>query len=175
MAKIGRFEDMEVWQQARMIVKKIYSITCQGKFSRDFGLREQIQRAAISIMSNIAEGFERGTNKEFIQFLFIAKGSAGEVRSQLYIALDLGYIEEDTFNSLNADLISISSQISGFIQYLKSSEMRGTEAMRKYEQQILNLESDNLESKVSPVECLGMTFPDDEDRRKYFLKYSMRR
>ncbi len=86
MAKIERFEDMEVWQQARKIVKKIYSITCQGKFSRDFGLREQIQ---------------------------------------LYIALDLGYIEKDTFNSLNADLISISSQISGFIQYLKSSEMRG--------------------------------------------------
>jgi four helix bundle protein len=125
MATIERFEDMEVWQQARIIVKKIYSATCQGKFSRDFGLREQIQRAAVSIMSNIAEGFERGTNKEFIQFLFIAKGSAGEVRSQLYIALDLGYIENDTFNSLNADLTSISRQISGFIQYLKSSEMRG--------------------------------------------------
>jgi len=76
-------------------------------------------------MSNIAEGFERGTNKEFIQFLYIAKGSAGEVRSQLYVALDLGYIKQDTFDSLNSDLLSISKQLSGFIQYLQSSSLRG--------------------------------------------------
>ena len=76
-------------------------------------------------MSNIAEGFERGSNKEFIQFLFIAKGSAGEVRSQLYVALDLGYIEKDIFEELNTELITISQQLSGFLKYLRSSEMKG--------------------------------------------------
>ena len=90
MSTIDKFEDMEVWQNARSITKKTYICSGSGQFSKDYGLRDQIQRAAVSIMSNIAEGFERGSNKEFIQFLFIAKGSAGEVRSQLYVALDLG-------------------------------------------------------------------------------------
>ena len=125
MPKIERFEDIEAWEKARGIVKNVYTACSQGGFSRDFGLRDQIQRAAVSIMSNIAEGFERGTNKEFIQFLFIAKGSAGEVRSQIYIALDLGYIVQDVFDSLNSDLLSISKQLSGFIQYLKSSSLKG--------------------------------------------------
>ena len=125
MAKIQIFEDMEVWQQARTIAKAVYACSRQGELSRDFGLRDQLQRAAVSIMSNVAEGFERGTNKEFIQFLFIAKGSAGEVRSQLYIARDLEYIDENTFNQLNAALLSISRQISGFIQYLRSSNLKG--------------------------------------------------
>jgi four helix bundle protein len=125
MAKIKRFEDMEIWQQARGITKMIYSHSQSGGFGHDFGLRDQIRRAAVSIMSNIAEGFERGTNKEFIQFLYIAKGSAGEVRSQLYVAYDLGYIEKDTFDQLHADLISLSKQISGFIQYLQTSNIRG--------------------------------------------------
>ena len=124
MAKIKKFGNMEVWQQARSITKAIYVSSRQGEFARDFGLRDQIQRAAVSIMSNIAEGFERGTNKEFIQFLFIAKGSAGEVRSQLYIALDLGYIEKDTFDHMNTDLLSISRQISGFVQYLQASNLK---------------------------------------------------
>ena len=125
MSTIEKFEDMEVWQHARSIAKAVYIHSKQGQFSKDYGLRDQIQRAAVSIMSNIAEGFERGTNKEFIQFLFIAKGSAGEVRSQLYIAFDLGYIEKDEFENLNAELISISQQLSGFIKYLRSSEMKG--------------------------------------------------
>jgi four helix bundle protein len=125
MAKLERFEDLEVWQQSRMIAKNIYIASSQGQFARDFGLRDQIRRAAVSIMSNIAEGFERGTNKEFIQFLYIAKGSAGEVRSQLYVALDLGYIEKDRFDQLNTDLLSLSRQISGFVQYLQSSSFKG--------------------------------------------------
>jgi len=116
MAKIERFEDMEIWQQARDITRTIYFHSQQGGFARDFGLRDQIRRAAVSIMSNIAEGFERGTNKEFIQFLYIAKGSAGEVRSQLYVAFDLGYIDKNTFGTIHADLLSLSKQISGFIQ-----------------------------------------------------------
>ncbi|HQO65044.1 MAG TPA: four helix bundle protein, partial [Syntrophorhabdus sp.] len=106
MAKIEKFEDIEAWEKARRIAKNVYAACRQVEFSRDFGLRDQMQRAAVSIMSNIAEGFERGTNKEFIQFLFIAKGSAGEVRSQLYLALDLGYINQDVFDSLNSDLLS---------------------------------------------------------------------
>jgi four helix bundle protein len=125
MPKIERFEDIEAWEKARRIAKNVYAACRQGEFSRNFGLRDQIQRAAVSIMSNIAEGFERGTNKEFIQFLFIAKGSAGEVRSQIYIALDLGYIVQDVFDSLNSDLLSISKQLSGFIHYLQSSSLRG--------------------------------------------------
>ena len=125
MAKLGRFEDIEAWQKARELTREIYRVTKQGAFAKDFGLRDQIRRAAVSIMSNIAEGFERGSNKEFIQFLFIAKGSAGEVRSQLYIAFDLGYIGKEAFEQLNADLISISRQISGFVKYLHSSSLRG--------------------------------------------------
>ncbi|HPW37434.1 MAG TPA: four helix bundle protein [Syntrophorhabdus sp.] len=125
MAKIEKFEDIEAWEKARRIAKNVYAACRQVEFSRDFGLRDQMQRAAVSIMSNIAEGFERGTNKEFIQFLFIAKGSAGEVRSQLYLALDLGYINQDVFDSLNSDLLSISKQLSGFISYSLASSLRG--------------------------------------------------
>jgi len=90
MAKIERFEEIEAWQDARLLVKGIYEVTDGGRFARDFGLRDQIRRAAISTMSNIAEGFERGSDKDFIRFLYMAKASAGEVRSQLYVAMDLG-------------------------------------------------------------------------------------
>jgi len=83
MGTIERFEDIEAWREARVLVKRIYEVTAQGRFARDFGLRDQIRRAAISTMSNIAEGFERGSNKEFVHFLYVAKASAGEVRSQL--------------------------------------------------------------------------------------------
>ena len=125
MAPIEKFEDMDVWQHARFMAKSIYSISREGKLSRDYGLRDQIQRAAVSVMSNIAEGFERGSNKEFIQFLFIAKGSAGEIRSQLYVAFDLGYIPENKFKKLNTEVLIISQQLSGFIKYLKESKMTG--------------------------------------------------
>jgi four helix bundle protein len=90
MANISKFEEIEAWCKARLLTKEIYAATSQGEFAHDFALRDQIRRASVSIMSNIAEGFERGGNKEFRQFLFMAKGSAGEVRSQLYIALDIG-------------------------------------------------------------------------------------
>ncbi|TAK06448.1 four helix bundle protein, partial [bacterium] len=89
---VKSFEDLEVWKETRRLSKEIYAATQDAKFSKDFGLRDQIRRAAVSVMSNIAEGFERGGNQEFIQFLYIAKGSCGEVRSQLYVALDQGYI-----------------------------------------------------------------------------------
>jgi four helix bundle protein len=116
MSAILKFEEMERWQKARTIAKTVYLLSEKEKFSRDYGLRDQIRRASVSIMSNIAEGFERGTNKEIIQFLYIAKGSSGEVRTQLYIAFDLGYINKDEFENLSAELLALSKQISGFIK-----------------------------------------------------------
>ncbi|MBI2175020.1 MAG: four helix bundle protein [Candidatus Omnitrophica bacterium] len=89
---IKYFEDLEVWKEARQLARRVYQITQDTAFSRDFGLRDQIRRAAVSVMSNIAEGFERGGYQEFTQFLYVARGSCGEVRSQLYVALDQGYI-----------------------------------------------------------------------------------
>lgn len=120
--KIQRFEDLEIWQQARNYVRDIYFQTGKGNFSRDYGLRDQIRRASISIMANIAEGFERNTKKEFIQFLFIAKGSCGESRSHLYVAYDLKYIEEKDFIRLKDQAETISRSIAGFIKYLKNDK-----------------------------------------------------
>ena len=100
MAKIERFEKLIAWQKARELTQAIYEVTRQGAFAKDFGLSSQIQRAAVSIMSNIAEGFERGGRGEFHQFLSTAKASCAEVRSQLYVALDVGYLEQSTFEKL---------------------------------------------------------------------------
>lgn len=119
--KIERFEELEVWQMARELVKYIYDITNEKYFLKDFGLKDQIRRSAVSIMANIAEGFERKSNKEFIQFLFIAKGSCGEVRSHIYVASDLGYINDEISESLHNKTITISKSLSGFIKYLSKS------------------------------------------------------
>ena len=116
---IETFEDMEVWQVSRQLVKDIYVITAAKAFGRAYALRDQIRRAAISINSNIAEGFDRGSNKEFAQFLAMSKGSAAEVRSQLYLALDLGYIEVEKFASLKGQLLKLSRQLSAFRRYLQ--------------------------------------------------------
>jgi four helix bundle protein len=121
MASYEKFEDLQVWQAARTLVREIYLCTQSGSFVKDMGLRTQIQRSAISVMSNIAEGFERSGNKEFSHFLYLAKGSAGEVRSQLYPALDLGYLDQKTFTLLNDSARSISKQLSGFIKYLNQT------------------------------------------------------
>lgn len=102
MATIERFEDIKAWQTARDLVSAVYRVSGKGKFEKDFGLRDQIRRASVSVMSNIAEGFERCSDREFHRFLYIAKGSAGEVRSQLFVALDLGYMTSDEFNDLRA-------------------------------------------------------------------------
>lgn len=100
MSRVERFEDLIAWQKARMLTKAIYETTRQGPFAKDFGLATQIQRAAVSIMSNIAEGFERGGHGEFFRFLSIAKASCAEVRSQLYVALDVSYLDRPTFARL---------------------------------------------------------------------------
>jgi len=120
MGTVKQFEDLRVWQEARGLVREVYKVTKQRAFVRDFALRDQITRAAISSMSNIAEGFERGSRKEFVQFLNIAKGSNGEVRSQLYIALDQEYIDERKFGELRESALGLSRRLAKFITYLES-------------------------------------------------------
>jgi four helix bundle protein len=113
MSKIEKFEDLIAWQKARELTKQIYSVTAKKPFSSDFGLREQIQRATVSIMSNLAEGFERGGSSEFHQFIVIAKASCAEVRSQLYTALDIGYITKEEFDVVNNLAVEVSRIIGG--------------------------------------------------------------
>ena len=125
MASIEKFEDIEAWQKARELTREIYRVTNDGGFSRDFGLRDQIRRASVSIMSNIAEGFGRGGNREFIQFLSVAKGSASEVQAQLYVAVDAGYISTDHFRQLYSLAQSTGNLIGGFIRYLSRSTNKG--------------------------------------------------
>jgi four helix bundle protein len=120
MTTVQQFEDLHVWQEARNLVREIYLATKRMGFRKDFSLRGQITRASASTMSNIAEGFERGSRKEFIQFLNIAKGSNGEVRSQLYIAPDQQYIDQRTFEALHTASLSLSRRLARFIQYLES-------------------------------------------------------
>ena len=111
--KVARFEDLVAWQKARSLTCDIYQMTRQGAFAKDFGLGNQIQRAAVSVMSNIAEGFERGTRGEFHQFLSIAKASCAELRSQLYVALDVGYLEQPQFNALMSDAEEVARIVGG--------------------------------------------------------------
>jgi four helix bundle protein len=123
--QIKNFEDLEIWKEARRLTGEIYRLTKGEKFAKDFGLSNQIQRAAVSIMSNIAEGFERGGNQGFVQFLYIAKGSCGEVRSQLYVALDQQYIDQKAADNLVTFLKRLSVMIKHLIDHLKRSGMRG--------------------------------------------------
>lgn len=111
--KVERFEDLIAWQKARQLTAEIYRITSQGEFAKDFGLRDQIRRAAVSVMSNIAEGFDRGSRGEFHQFLVVAKASCAEVRSQLYVAQDIGYIVQEVFSNLNSSTDELSRIIGG--------------------------------------------------------------
>jgi len=125
MATIQRFEDLEVWQLARELALDIYNETLNLPFAKDFELVGQIRKASGSAMDNIAEGFERGGKKEFIQFLGIAKGSAGEVRSQLYRVLDSKHITQEKFDVLFNKLIILSKKLSSLITYLMNSEFKG--------------------------------------------------
>ncbi len=126
MTEIKRFEDIEAWQKARQLVRDVYEVTSLGTFAKDFGLKDQIRRAAVSVMSNIAEGFERGGDKEFSHFLSLAKASCGEVRSQLYVALDQTYVTDEQFRAISEQAIRVSEMIGGFIRYLKQSDLRGS-------------------------------------------------
>jgi four helix bundle protein len=119
---ITRFEEIEAWQTARELTKQIYSLTERGAFARDFGLKDQIRRAAVSVMSNIAEGFESQTQPQFIRYLGTAKASAGEVRSQLYVSRDLEYIAQEHFDEVFRLAEKASRQLSRFITYLEGHQ-----------------------------------------------------
>ena len=128
MNRIEKFEDIVAWQKARVLTKDIYKCTQLGGFARDYGLKDQIQRASVSAMANVAEGFERGGDKEFTQFLSTSKGSCGEVKSHLYVALDQGYLTPVSFDQLYGQANEVSRLLSGFMTYLRESNLRG----RKY-------------------------------------------
>ena len=125
MATIKRFEDLEVWKSAREICRKVKTICDSTSLLKDYSLKDQILSSSGSCMDNIAEGFERDGNKEFINFLYISKGSIGETRSQLYRSFDFGHIDKITFEDLLNDCLNLSAQISNFINYLQNSEIKG--------------------------------------------------
>ena len=126
MATKRSFEDLEVWQKARAFAVRVYDLTNEGSFAKDYSLKDQINRSAGSIMDNIAEGFDRGGNRELITFLSYSKGSAAETRSQLYRAFDRKHIEQNTLNELREEALLISRMISGFMSYLQKSDLKGS-------------------------------------------------
>ncbi len=125
MARIERFEDIESWKKARELTREIYRNTREGLVSKDYRYVSQIRSASVSIMSNIAEGFERDGNKEFKQFLYIAKASAGEVRSLIYVGLDAGYFSEEQSRNLFGLVLDIVRLVGGFIRHLEQTELQG--------------------------------------------------
>jgi len=121
--KIEKFEDIQAWQKARQLITEVYKVTTENeRFSKDFGLKEQIRRASVSIMSNIAEVFARQTNKEFSQFLHIALGSVAEVQSQLYVAQDLNYVSKEEFGRIYELSSEVARLVTGFIKYLQGAQ-----------------------------------------------------
>ena len=126
MPTVQRFEELRVWQRARALAKEVYVVTSTGQLGRDFALRDQLRRASISVVSNIAEGFERDGNREFEQFLTLAKGSLGEVQAQLYVALDVGFVTPEQFQRLRALTIEVGNLISGLLRYLRNTTIKGT-------------------------------------------------
>lgn len=126
MATFKKFEEIEAWKKARQLTRRIYEITGSGSFAKDFGLKDQIRRASVSIMSNVAEGFDRGGTGEFVQFLSAAKGSAAEVRCQLYVASDQRYIDESVFAELSGLATEAGNLIGGLMNYLRGSGIKGT-------------------------------------------------
>ncbi len=126
MAKLERFEDLEVWKLARGLAGKAYALSRSESFSRDYGFRDQIRRAAVSVVSNIAEGFERRSSNQFLHFLDIAAGSAGEVRAQLYLALDFGYINQEQFHDIMTDMDRVGQMLTKLKQYLRTIPNRPT-------------------------------------------------
>lgn len=126
MSTFKSFEAIEAWKKARELTREIYALSNRGLFAKDYGLRDQIRRASVSVMSNIAEGFDRGGTREFIQFLSVAKGSTGEVRCQLYIALDLAYISDADFVRLSNLASETGRIIGGLMKYLQSTKIKGS-------------------------------------------------
>ena len=152
MSKVQRFEDLTIFQMARDLCKDVYAITKDGEFHKDMRFVQQIHAAAGSIMDNIAEGYERDGNKEFINFLYIAKGSCGEVRSQIIRATDVGFIDKDTAKKLYNDSLNLSKAISKFITSLKGSPITGLKHLKpeswNLNLNLLKLESWNLKQSL---------------------------
>jgi four helix bundle protein len=126
MTTFRTFEEIEAWKRARQLTREVYAVSGREAFARDFALRDQIRRASVSIMSNIAEGYERNGRKEFIQFLSMAKGSAGEVASQLFVAFDQGYLSETQFKHLQESTLDVARLVGGLMEYLRRTPIRGT-------------------------------------------------
>ena len=126
MATIQTFEEIEAWKRARKLAHELHTISLREAMKYDFALRDQVNRSTGSVMDNIAEGFERGGNREFIQFLYIAKGSTGEARSQLYRMLDRNYVTDEEYARLSGELRSTSQLLMNFISYLKSADLKGS-------------------------------------------------
>lgn len=119
---ISRFEDIEAWQAGRKLTRAVYELTSVGQFSKDYGLRDQIQRAAVSVMANVAEGFDSRSNQEFVRFLGYAVRSATEVQSHLYVALDQEYVPQDQFDAIYQQAVQVKNLLHGFIRYLRKSK-----------------------------------------------------
>lgn len=140
MATIKSFEELEIWQMARSFSKKVFELTCEGKFARDFSLKDQINGSTGSVMDNISEGFERGGNREFINFLSYAKGSIGESRSQLIRAFDRNYIDEKTLAVLKSQAIHIGNKIGSLMSYLQKTEYKGSKFRKQLDSSQTNTE-----------------------------------
>jgi len=125
MATFQSFVEIDAWQKARELTSQVYAISNRPSFSKDFGLRDQVRRASVSIMANIAEGFERSGSGEFLQFLAIAKGSVGEVISHIYVTVDQGYISQEEFDRLHALAGETGRVIGGLMTYLRKSGIKG--------------------------------------------------
>lgn len=130
MAKIDKIEDLTVWKLAIELTNSIYTITNSAFFSKDYALRDQIRKSAISVPSNIAEGFERNSTNQFLYFLVIAKGSAGELRTQLLIAKNQNYITEQEFEKINIEALEVSKKLGSFISYLKEFKQKQTQNLK---------------------------------------------
>ena len=124
MGTIARFEEIEAWQSGRQLANLIYTLSDEGRFARDFGLRDQMRRAAVSVMANIAEGFDRKSHKEFANFLNVAYASATEVKSHLYVALDQEYITQQQFDKAYTQCVDTAKMILGFMQYLRGNKVK---------------------------------------------------
>lgn len=121
MAAIRRFQDIKAWQRERVLVTEVYKLCAEGSLSKDYGLKDQLRRAAVSVMSNIAEGFGRNSNKDFAHFLDMSRGSVMETQSLLYVALDVGYLNRETFKHLDQNAEEVSALIIGFSSYLRAN------------------------------------------------------
>jgi four helix bundle protein len=126
MATFKKFEEIECWKRARELTRRVYGVSSKAEFGRDFGLKDQIRRACVSVMSNIAEGYDRSGTGEFVHFLATAKGSAAEVRCQLYVVADQGYLQDPEFVELNSLAAETGNMIAGLMKYLRGSDFKGT-------------------------------------------------